>query len=71
MALERLGYDVDDIKAIADYIDQHETIEGCDTLNKEHVGIFDCAFKLTAIRATMVRSMLLFTTKFILLFFKN
>jgi len=45
MALERLGYDVDDIKAIADHIDTQETIEGCDILNKEHVGIFDCAFK--------------------------
>src|SRR5680860_1851151 len=30
MALERLGYDIDDIKAITDYIDEHETIEGCD-----------------------------------------
>jgi ribonucleoside-diphosphate reductase alpha chain len=45
MSLERLGYDVDEIKTIADYIDEHETIEGCDVLNKEHVNIFDCAFK--------------------------
>ena len=45
MALEHLGYDVDDIKAINDYIDTHETIEGCDVLNKEHLAIFDCAFK--------------------------
>ncbi|MCP4449961.1 MAG: vitamin B12-dependent ribonucleotide reductase, partial [Planctomycetes bacterium] len=45
MALEHLGYDIDDIKAINDYIDTHETIEGCDVLNKEHLAIFDCAFK--------------------------
>ncbi len=45
MALEHLGYDIDEIKTIADYIDEQETIEGCDVLNKEHVEIFDCAFK--------------------------
>ncbi len=45
MALERLGYDVQDIKAICDYIDQHETIEGADRLNPEHLPVFDCAFK--------------------------
>jgi len=45
MALERLGYSVEDIKAICDYIDEHETIEGAPKLNQEHLGIFDCAFK--------------------------
>ncbi len=45
MALEKLGYSIDDIKAICDYIDEHETIEGADKLNPDHVGIFDCAFK--------------------------
>jgi ribonucleoside-diphosphate reductase alpha chain len=45
MALERLGYSIEDIKAICDYIDQVETIEGCDKLTKDHLPIFDCAFK--------------------------
>ena len=33
MALERLGYSVDEIKAICDFIDENETIEGADKLN--------------------------------------
>ncbi|MGD9110268.1 MAG: vitamin B12-dependent ribonucleotide reductase [Phycisphaerales bacterium] len=45
MALERLGYSVDDIKAICDYIDENETIEGAKKLNPDHLSIFDCAFK--------------------------
>ncbi|MBN1796004.1 MAG: vitamin B12-dependent ribonucleotide reductase [Sedimentisphaerales bacterium] len=45
MALERLGYNVEDIKAIIDYIDEHETIEGSPKLSDEHLPIFDCAFK--------------------------
>jgi ribonucleoside-diphosphate reductase alpha chain len=45
MALERLGYSVNDIKAICDYIDENETIEGADKLNPEHLPVFDCAFK--------------------------
>jgi len=45
MALERLGYSVDEIKAICDYIDKEETIEGAGQLNPDHLGIFDCAFK--------------------------
>ena len=45
MALERLGYSADEIKAITDYIDEHETIEGAEKLNPEHLPIFDCAFK--------------------------
>jgi len=45
MALERLGYSVEEIKAICDYIDEQETIEGARELNPDHLGIFDCAFK--------------------------
>jgi len=45
MALERLGYSIEDIKSIQDYIDKNETIEGAEKLNPEHLPIFDCAFK--------------------------
>ena len=45
MALDRLGYDADDIKSICDYIDKNETIEGAEKLNDDHLPIFDCAFK--------------------------
>ncbi len=45
MALERLGYSVEDIKSICDFIDEKETIEGAERLNSEHLPIFDCAFK--------------------------
>jgi len=45
MALERLGYNADDIKSICDYIDENETIEGAQKLNSDHLPVFDCAFK--------------------------
>ena len=45
MALQRLGYGVEDIKSICDYIDDGETIEGADKLNPDHLPVFDCAFK--------------------------
>jgi ribonucleoside-diphosphate reductase alpha chain len=45
MALERLGYSANDIKAIGDYIDENEMIEGAERLNPEHLPVFDCAFK--------------------------
>ena len=45
MALERLGYSADEVKTITDFIDEHETIEGAEKLNPEHLPIFDCAFK--------------------------
>jgi ribonucleoside-diphosphate reductase alpha chain len=45
MALERLGYATQDIKAICDYVDEHEMIEGAPKLNADHLPIFDCAFK--------------------------
>jgi ribonucleoside-diphosphate reductase alpha chain len=45
MALERLGYSVDDIKSVCDCINENETIEGAEKLNPDHLAIFDCAFK--------------------------
>jgi ribonucleoside-diphosphate reductase alpha chain len=45
MALERLGYSVEDIKAITDHIDERETIEDAEKLNEDHLAVFDCAFK--------------------------
>jgi len=45
MALEKLGYSIEEIKGICDYIDKHETIEDAEKLNKDHLPIFDCAFK--------------------------
>ena len=46
-ALKRLGYETKDIQAIAEYIDEHETIEGAPALRDEHLAVFDCAFKPT------------------------
>jgi ribonucleoside-diphosphate reductase alpha chain len=45
MALERLGYTPEDIKATCDFIDERETIEGAPRLNPDHLPVFDCAFK--------------------------
>ncbi len=45
MALERLGYTPEDIKAICDHVDERETIEGAPKLNLDHLPVFDCAFK--------------------------
>ncbi len=45
MALAKLGYTEPQIKAIVDYIDQQETIEGAPELKDEHLPVFDCAFK--------------------------
>ena len=45
MALERLGYAPEDIKAICDYIDEHETIEGAPEAPCGPPAVFDCAFK--------------------------
>ncbi len=44
-ALRRLGYDEDQIMAIVEYIDHHDTIEGAPILKEEHLPVFDCAFK--------------------------
>jgi ribonucleoside-diphosphate reductase alpha chain len=45
MALERLGHNAEDIKRICDDIDKDDTIEISKKLSKEHLHIFDCAFK--------------------------
>ena len=45
MALARLGYSDKQVKAIVEYIDEHDTIEGAPHLSPEHLAVFDCAFK--------------------------
>ncbi len=45
MALARLGYSEAQIKAIVEYIDERETIEGAPDLKPSHLPVFDCAFK--------------------------
>ena len=47
MALEKLGYDAEEITAIIEHIDEHETIEGAPGLRDEHINVFDCAFRAT------------------------
>src|SRR5215510_3094657 len=44
-ALKRLGYDKEEIRAIVEFIDEHDTIEGAPDLKEEHLAVFDCAFK--------------------------
>ena len=44
-ALAKLGYDEGQAKAIVDYIDTEETIEGAPGLKAEHLPVFDCAFR--------------------------
>ncbi|PIV80839.1 ribonucleoside-diphosphate reductase, adenosylcobalamin-dependent [bacterium CG17_big_fil_post_rev_8_21_14_2_50_64_8] len=44
-ALERLGYDEEQIGDIIDYISHQETIEGAPHLKEEHLPVFDCAFR--------------------------
>src|SRR5260221_8908065 len=44
-ALEHLAYSDDQIKAIIEYIDTEETIEGAPGLKDEHLAVFDCAFR--------------------------
>jgi ribonucleoside-diphosphate reductase alpha chain len=45
LALKRLGYDKEEIRAIVEFIDEHDTIEGSPFLKPEHLPVFDCAFK--------------------------
>jgi len=45
LALERLGYSVEDIESICRHIDKNETIETAERLNPDHLPIFDCAFR--------------------------
>jgi len=44
-ALTKLGYSQAEIRAIIEYIDEHETIEGAPHLKDAHLPVFDCAFK--------------------------
>ena len=44
-ALDRLGYSADEAKAIIEYIDENDTIEGAPHLKDVHLSVFDCAFK--------------------------
>jgi ribonucleoside-diphosphate reductase alpha chain len=45
IALKRLGYDKEQIRAIVEHVDEHDTIEGAPFLKEEHLAVFDCAFK--------------------------
>jgi ribonucleoside-diphosphate reductase alpha chain len=45
LALDVLGYSAAEKKAILEYLEEHETIEGAPFLKTEHLPVFDCAFK--------------------------
>jgi len=45
MALEKLGYRLEEAKAILSYIDKNDSIEGAPFLENRHLPVFDCAFK--------------------------
>ena len=45
MALAKLGYSVQQVKEIIEYIDENETIEGAPHIKDAHLPVFDCAFK--------------------------
>src|SRR5690606_30403158 len=45
LGLETLGYSPDQVKAIVDYVNENDMIEGAPYLNDEHLSVFDCAFK--------------------------
>ena len=44
-ALTKIGYDEQQRRAIVDYVDQEETIEGAPGLRDDHLPVFDCAFR--------------------------
>jgi len=44
-ALERLGYDDDQIEDVLLWIKENETIEGAPHISDEHLPVFDCAFR--------------------------
>ena len=44
-SLQTLGYKQPAINRIQNYIEEHETIEGAEDLQTEHLPVFDCAFK--------------------------
>ena len=45
MALNKLGYNQQQVKEIIEYIDENETIEGAPHIKDAHLPVFDCAFK--------------------------
>jgi ribonucleoside-diphosphate reductase alpha chain len=45
LALDRLGYEKEEVRAVVEHIDEHDTIEGAPFLKPEHLPVFDCAFK--------------------------
>ncbi len=45
LALEKLGYDSEQIEQIIAYINKNDTIEGAPYLIEKHLSVFDCAFK--------------------------
>ena len=45
LALKKLGYAHDAIQRIVDFINDNDTIEGAPDLKREHLPVFDCAFK--------------------------
>ncbi len=45
LALERLGYDKDQIARILQHIEEHDAIEDASALKDEHLAVFDCAFR--------------------------
>jgi ribonucleoside-diphosphate reductase alpha chain len=44
-ALVRLGYELQQIKDILNYLEERETIEGAPHLKSQHLPVFDCAFR--------------------------
>ena len=44
LALETLGCDEEQIKAVLAHVEEHDTIEGAPDLAEEHLPVFDCAF---------------------------
>jgi ribonucleoside-diphosphate reductase alpha chain len=44
-ALHKLGYEHRTIQRIVDFINEHDTIEGCPELEARHLPVFDCAFR--------------------------
>jgi ribonucleoside-diphosphate reductase alpha chain len=45
MALDKLGYNAQQVKEIVEHIDENETIEGSPHIKDAHLPVFDCAFK--------------------------
>ncbi len=45
LALRELGYSAEAIDGIMAFVEENDTIEGAPKLKKEHLPVFDCAFK--------------------------